>query len=192
MLVKKCLKCGKEFKIPICRIKTAKFCSRSCTAFSSKNLCNWVKKYKKVLKGENTSQWKGGMPKYICKNCNNIFYSYNPNPLYCSRKCQTIFNGKKIAGKNHPMWKGGKKYTTHYGYVKVYNPEHPSSINNRIWEHRIIAEKYLGRYLTSEERIHHINFIKNDNRAENLYVFSNYLEHNKFHKRPYLLTSNII
>jgi len=44
-------------------------------------------------------------------------------------------------------------------------------------------EKHIGRYLTPEEVVHHINEIKTDNRIENLMLFKNANEHTKFHMK---------
>lgn len=96
-------------------------------------------------------------------------------------------------GSGHPEWKGGKTVTRH-GYIKVYAPDHPKCLrvtaNRRakqptgyirkdcyVWEHRLVMEKHLGRYLTEQEVIHHINGDPADNRLENLQLFANNAEH---------------
>ena len=71
------------------------------------------------------------------------------------------------SGKRNPNWLGGK-IKDNFGYVKIFKPEHPSAKKNYVSEHRLIVEKYLGRYLKSSEIVHHINGIKDDNRIQNL------------------------
>ena len=81
-------------------------------------------------------------------------------------------------GNKHWNWKGGRREGWH-GYIFVYNPIHPNcNIRGYVREHRLIMEKYLGRYLTEDEVIHHKNGIKDDNRIENLSI-SNVSEHIK-------------
>jgi len=79
---------------------------------------------------------------------------------------------KNQKGKKNSNWKGGRKKSGKYIYL--YKPTHPNSdIKNYIIEHRVIMEKFLGRYLKPEEIIHHINEITIDNRIENLYLCKN-------------------
>ena len=56
-----------------------------------------------------------------------------------------------------------------YNYAVV--KDHPSATKNGyVLHHRIVMENYLGRFLNSNEVVHHINGIKKDNRIENLEV----------------------
>lgn len=67
-------------------------------------------------------------------------------------------------------WRGGRRTAGHGGYVRVYAPEHPTAKQGSVFEHTLVAEKKLGRYLEKDEVVHHINGIKDDNRPENLEV----------------------
>lgn len=73
-------------------------------------------------------------------------------------------------GALHPGWKGGRRTSGHGGYVRIYKPDHPNSVQGSVFEHTLIAEKKIGRYLTKDEVVHHINGKKDDNRPENLEV----------------------
>jgi len=65
-------------------------------------------------------------------------------------------------------WKGGIRITKE-GYIAIYSPHHPYAKKDKtVLEHRLVMEKYLGRYLLPKEIIHHKNGIENDNRIENL------------------------
>ncbi len=87
------------------------------------------------------------------------------------------------SGSKHHAWRGGRR-TTKYGYVIIYLLEsHPLYKTKRyIQEHRLVMERHLGRYLRREERVRHINGIKNDNRIENLKLFPNEKAHQKKEK----------
>lgn len=76
------------------------------------------------------------------------------------------------ADGNH-RWKGGKT-TSSDGYILIHKLDHPFPVRgNYVYEHRLVVEKELGRYLKHDEHVHHINGKKNDNRPENLQVLTN-------------------
>ena len=77
------------------------------------------------------------------------------------------------------MVKENRSFSYLNGYVLV-DSKHPKSFGGQYFEHILVAEKHLGRYLKNWETVHHINEIKNDNRIENLFVCSR-REHDKAH-----------
>jgi hypothetical protein len=79
------------------------------------------------------------------------------------------------------LWRGGK-YKTTQGYIYILNRNHLRAIKNYVPEQILIVEKYLNRLLTKQEAVHHINEIKDDNRIENLYLFLNESEHQRYHQ----------
>ncbi len=95
-------------------------------------------------------------------------------------------------GKDSTAWKGGR--TKHgQGYVLVKQPNHPFvARNGYIFEHRLVMEKHLGRYLTPKEVVHHKNEIRDDNQIENLMVFKNAIYHFWFHKKGFCNPIGII
>lgn len=88
---------------------------------------------------------------------------------------------RNINGENNPKWRGGRIVRPD-GYILIYSPTHPnpSSMKRYVFEHRLVMEKHLGRYLSPDEHIHHLNEIKNDNRIENLQIVS-VQEHSRLH-----------
>lgn len=75
-------------------------------------------------------------------------------------------------GEKHWNWKGGRRIAT-AGYILILSREHPHHDNQGyVREHRLVIEKHLGRYLLSDEVVHHNNGNKQDNRLENLLLIS--------------------
>lgn len=83
-------------------------------------------------------------------------------------------------GEGHPRWKGGRRKVGQY--YQVLRPNHPQA-NTRgyVYEHRIVMEQVIGRYLDPTEVVHHINGIKMDNRPENLELVNGQAEHASKH-----------
>lgn len=59
------------------------------------------------------------------------------------------------------------------GYILLYMPDHPTaSTKGIIPEHRLIMEQMIGRHLVKNENVHHKNGVRDDNRPENLELWS--------------------
>ena len=82
-------------------------------------------------------------------------------------------------GEKNGRWKGGRKRTI-TGYIFIYQPNHPFCNNQRcVFEHRLIVEQQICRYLKPSEKCHHLG-AKDDNRPHMLMVFKNNGIHRQF------------
>jgi hypothetical protein len=121
------------------------------------------------------------MIKKNCENCGKEFKTWNcviknGRGRFCSKHCMAT-------GKNNGRWNGGRRKRKD-GYILVYSPHHPYANKNFVLEHRLVMEKYLGRYITPKELVHHINGKQDDNRIENLEL-TTLIKHGKFHSKLY-------
>ena len=95
---------------------------------------------------------------------------------FCSRKCQHKF----FVGNSSPSYRTGKKITK-AGYVLILKPEHPRKVGGSyVYEHILVMEGHLGRFLEKNEVVHQKNGVKTDNRVENLQIVTPQ-EHRKIH-----------
>lgn len=68
-------------------------------------------------------------------------------------------------------------------YLCEFVPGHPRATKEGyVRTHIIIAERKLGRYLQSEECVHHVDEDKYNNQPDNLMVFKTIADHSAFHK----------
>jgi len=87
---------------------------------------------------------------------------------------------KDTSKMHHKSWNKGiiKQQIVKNGYIAIYSPKHPNKTERGyVREHRLVMEKQIGRLLRSEEVVHHINGNKQDNRIENLKLYSSNKEH---------------
>lgn len=111
-----------------------------------------------------------------CANCGSEFNRHNGNTKakYCSRLCacrvRNTESHQTKAGIAGGIATGKKKFKTGVGYVKI-NGRH---------EHRLEVEKAIGRRLTSDEIVHHIDSNKKNNKIENLVILTRN-EHARIH-----------
>ena len=76
-------------------------------------------------------------------------------------------------GTGSSNWAGGVNIKSN-GYVEIYSPNHPNANKRKyVYQHQLVAEKKIGRYLKKGEVVHHIDSNKSNNDPENLVVLSN-------------------
>lgn len=97
-----------------------------------------------------------------------------------SQRDDVKWSDKYPSGEMNANYTGGK-YIDDKGYVRILRPDHPKNIRGYAYEHRIVMEEYLNRYLEYWETVHHINEIKTDNRLDNLFLCT-HPEHSALHK----------
>lgn len=82
-----------------------------------------------------------------------------------------------FSGAKNPNWRGGRLIDQN-GYVLLYKPDYPNcNYLGYVREHRYVMEQSLGRLLIPGEVVHHKNRNRQDNRIENLHLYSKNSDH---------------
>ncbi len=101
-------------------------------------------------------------------------------PIFKFPKGNQLRKGAKLTEEHKKKlydasFKGGRVKIA--GYIYILSPGHPNAGfrngtrgSGYVAEHRLVMEKVLGRYLKSNELVHHKNGVKDDNRPENLAI----------------------
>ena len=110
-----------------------------------------------------------------CAECGADFPVYKAGTKFCSRACSGKDLSSRQLGEANRRWKGGETVTTHIGggYIKQLAPGHPAAdASGYVLQHRLVMEQVLGRPLKKSERVHHKNGKRDDNRPENLELWT--------------------
>jgi hypothetical protein len=168
----RCLVCDKEFSKCPSAARRFKTCSLECRGkYSSRLYANRIEK--------------------TCEVCDEPFY-VKPSHYDSRFTCGTVCKYKRLEdhlsnlnggpGENSANWKGGR-FVCPAGYTFVLDPGNPmSNSGGYVREHRLVVSKHLGRYLTGDEVVHHIDENKSNNSIENLLVMSS-AEHMRHHTK---------
>lgn len=128
--------------------------------------------------------------RYVARTCLHCGVGYqarvDSDGKYCSRRCYF----KSLVGRSgeaHNTWKGGRKLKN--GRPVVYAPKHPRAHNQGgrrggyVFEHILVAEKALGKFLPAGAVVHHVNGDVLDNRPQNLVICQDQPYHLLIHRR---------
>lgn len=125
-----------------------------------------------------------------CGNCGKpvtkrVWEFQSAKTNYCSKACQAAGN----RGEKNASWSGGRHQDQH-GYIKVLLPDHPRADGcGYVFEHIVIAETALGKFIPEQHPIHHVNERPPDNAKTNLVICEDKIYHKLLHSRTRILAA---
>lgn len=111
--------------------------------------------------------------KWLCRcDCGRESIVEGDNLRYGTTKsCGCRIGRRPKPGEEMKVWERGRMKDVH-GYISIYCPEYSNSPTGYVKEHTLVMSKHLGRPILRSETIHHKNGIRDDNRLENLELWS--------------------
>lgn len=141
---------------------------------SGQALCSTTCRGRFVTKHRGKGEWRTTKP---CLECGETFMPTRANGIFCSRTCVN-----RHTARTRKSTKGFVRAPK--GYILLYQPKHPmASRGGYVMEHRLKMAEHLGRMLTKDEVVHHVNGVTDDNRLENLVLMTR-AGHDRLPKPP--------
>ena len=166
-----CMQCGKELDGK----QQKQFCSTSCwyasRAWSREGVCAvcnkaYIKKFRDQIccSRECGNRYKSADRIQKCAACGESFERpHGKTRTYCSRSCAMM--GRARAGQI-PSHKEGATIRHSSGYIQQKRD------GKWVMQHRLVMEEVIGRPLTRNDHVHHKNGNRQDNRPENLELWT--------------------
>lgn len=92
------------------------------------------------------------------------------------------------SGLDSQAWKGGRRVTSK-GYVAIYAKDHPRANSGYVFEHILIAEAALGRYLPVGVVVHHTDEMRGKINPKGLVICQDDEYHKLLHLRSRALAA---
>ncbi len=162
--IQNCLICGKTIKVFGSRAQTKKLCSFKCAKEWRHK--KWMLKNGPIIcvKNEFKSEIPVGFCQCGCGQRTKIApVSSSRNGWIKGDPVKYLPRHHNVQGDKNVNWKGGKHIRKNKNYkqeyVMIHMPRHPrATVNNPyVFEHILIAEKALGKYLPGKAVVHHVN-----------------------------------